>query len=131
MWINFEKTYLNGSSNYIYTKELNKLIALAYNSSEHKGIAEYIGKFQTWMEELDVLHTHKYNNNEKKNILLRNLQSDYPFGKGRFRSFDHTYCFFFINNSLDDTFHCQFFHSVFYSRRRGTAIGYLLINEKE
>ena len=58
-------------------EELEDCIAQTYNPNDHKGVAEYIDKFQTWMEELDALCTRKFDNEEKKNMLLWNLQSDY------------------------------------------------------
>ena len=57
VWIKFDKTYANGGSKNMRSEELEEQIYLRYNPREHKGIAEYIDKFQTWMEELDALGT--------------------------------------------------------------------------
>ena len=47
-----------------------------YNPREHKGVADYIDKFQTWLEEFDALGTRNYGDADKKRTLLRNLKTD-------------------------------------------------------
>ena len=57
-------------------EELEEQIVLRYNPREHKGVADYIDKFQTWMEELEALGTRNYSDADKKRALLRNLKTD-------------------------------------------------------
>ena len=57
VWIKFEQTYAYGGSKTMKSEELEEKIFLRYNPREHKGVADYIDKFQTWMEELEALGT--------------------------------------------------------------------------
>jgi hypothetical protein len=57
VWTKFEKTYAYGGSRIMKSEELEDMVLMRYNPREHKGIADYIDKFQTWMEELDALGT--------------------------------------------------------------------------
>ena len=76
VWIKFDKTYANGRSKNMGSEELEEQIYLHYNPREHKGIAEYVDKFQTWMEELDALGTRHYKDADKKWTLLRKLETE-------------------------------------------------------
>ena len=76
VWIKFEQTYAYGGSKTMRSEVLEEQIFLRYNPREHKGVADYIDKFQTWMEELEALGTRNYGDADKKRTLLRNLKTD-------------------------------------------------------
>ena len=76
VWIKFEKAYAYNGSKIIKSEELEEQIYEKYDSRKHKGIADYIDKFQTWMEELDALSIRNFQEVDEKTILLRNLKTD-------------------------------------------------------
>ena len=76
VWIKFEKAYAFGGSKSMRSEELEDKLLTHYNPREYDGVAEYIDKFQSWMEQLDALGTRNYNDASKKRILLRNLKTD-------------------------------------------------------
>ena len=76
VWIKFEKAYAYNGSRVIKSEELEDELYKKYDPRAHKGIADYIDKFQTWMEELEALGTRNYQDADKKRTLLRNLKSD-------------------------------------------------------
>ena len=77
VWIKFEKAYAFGGSRFMRSEELEDKLLTRYNPREYSGVADYIDKFQSWVEQLDALGTREYNDSSKKRILLRNLKTDH------------------------------------------------------
>ena len=77
VWIKFEKAYAFGGSKSMRSEELEDKLLTCYNPREYSRVADYINKFQSWVEQLDALGTREYNDASKKRILLRNLKTDH------------------------------------------------------
>ena len=60
----------------MHSEALEDKLVQAYNPREYKGVADYIDKLQSWVEQLDALGTREYRDTDKKRMLLRNLNTD-------------------------------------------------------
>ena len=76
VWQKFQQNYAYGGSKRVKSEELEEQVFKRYDPREYNGMVDYIDRFQAWMEELDALGIHSYDNSDKKRLLLRNLKSD-------------------------------------------------------